>query len=203
MIRGISMDYGQKYYLRTQGFYSLVLLFCIAEFILVLLFILDIYTPEPFTIVVVGEQAIMHYLLIALYMIKGAILNSYFPLFQNLLDDTKSMLVDMLKISKGYFATKTLPVSGLHTRTLKHILDLGHKKRGDFELYTETLIRAVENAKNKLDYDQRNNSVKMYGIFISFALIQSVGVALCTVLGFAGQQRTQNRLIKEKLASYK
>jgi hypothetical protein len=126
MVRGISMDFGQKYYLRTQGFFSLVLLFCLAEFVVVLLIITNIYVPAVFTLVVVGEQALLHWLLVVLYMLKGAMLNSYFDKFRNLLDDTQSLFVDILKTSKTYFQENKPPSNAIHRRSIQLIVDLGY-----------------------------------------------------------------------------
>lgn len=47
------------------------------------------------------------------------------------------------------------------------------------------MIRKVKNSIKKLEYDRRNNSVNLYGVPMSVALIQSAGVGLSTILGFA------------------
>jgi hypothetical protein len=54
------------------------MLVCLAEYIAVLLVILKLYTPSTFTIVVVGQQALVHYSLLGLFMLKGALINDYF-----------------------------------------------------------------------------------------------------------------------------
>ena len=40
-----------------------------------------------------------------------------------------------------------------------------------------------------MEYDLRNNAIKIYGVPVNFILLQSAAVGLGTVLGFVAQQR--------------
>jgi hypothetical protein len=55
MLRGISIEYGHKFYLRTQGFYSILILVCFGIYIYFIALILKLIDPKIITLVYVIE----------------------------------------------------------------------------------------------------------------------------------------------------
>jgi hypothetical protein len=78
-----------------------------------------------------------------------------------------------------------MPQNATHMKAIMTAVELGYETQVKYDEYFEMMSKKIKNSLNKLAYDKRNNSVNIYGIQISMALLQSIGVGLSTILGFA------------------
>ncbi|CAD8058709.1 unnamed protein product [Paramecium sonneborni] len=191
IIRSLSFDYGQTYNLRVQGFYSLIFVANIIFIFLSLGLILDLIHIDMFQLILLGEMALVLIGFTLYYLYLGASLNEYFDSFETLLDDVKSIYLDIQRMREQYFQNNIQPINDVHKIFFSIIRDQVGFDLDTVKVYIEQIVEELDNNKRQIDYDRRNNPFKLYGVIITFNLLKSAGVGLSTVFSYAIQQRLQ------------
>lgn len=123
----------------------------------------------------------------AAYLYYGSALNNYFDVFETLLDDLKSIYLDIKRMREQYFENNIAPINEVHKIFVNILKD--QVKTDAVKEYIESLVAEIDDNIRHLNYDRRNNPFKLYGVVVTFNLLKSAGVGLSTVFSYALQQR--------------
>ncbi|CAD8048864.1 unnamed protein product [Paramecium primaurelia] len=191
MLRGMAFDYGRTYDFRIQGFYSLIFIGWIFLFLFGIGVLLDFIHIDFFQTTLLSEMLVILTGFIGYYLWHGAQLNEYYETFDILLEDVRNMYVDILRKKEQYFILNLDITNAIHKKFV-FLLKSQTKSLETITQYINLIIEEIDDAIRQLNYDEKHNPFKIYGIRITLNFLQSVVVAVFTVVGFAVQQRMQN-----------
>ncbi|CAD8152795.1 unnamed protein product [Paramecium octaurelia] len=190
MLRSITFDYGASYHIRNQVYFTILILFCIVSIIFVLQIILDYFIIDYYYLITLGIIFCIYFIFVSCYLMSAAKINEYFEEFKTQIENLKFICQDVKRMKQYYFEDcLSEPQNFIHKSFVNHLKQQHGKDTLVIYQRIDCLIESLENAQKHIEYDCRNYPLRLYGIKISFEILQNFVVGLFTVISFVIQQR--------------
>jgi len=182
--RAIFMDYGKKFQLRVEAFQSIFLVVYLALLITLIIQyfeLANIWNDPMVSWIFLTEIAIFCFLF-SLTMYKAAVVNDNFRVHKSLLHENKSRLNDVYSNLEIYVnSTDYQSESIMHVVISKRIKWENVQLNGQIDKLIIEIIKMINTAIKKLDFESEHSPQTILGIPASYALLGKVAASLGSV----------------------
>ncbi|CAK73530.1 unnamed protein product (macronuclear) [Paramecium tetraurelia] len=190
MLRSIAFDYGASYHIRNQIYHTILILCCVASIIFSFQIILDYFQLDYYYLITLGIIFLIFLFFISLYLLSAAKINQFFEDFKTQIENLKFICQDVKRMRKQYFEeNNSEPQNFVHKSFVNHLKAQHDNDNLIIYQRIDNLIDSLDNAQRHIEYDSRNYPLKLYGIRITYEILQNLVVGLFTLISFVVQQR--------------
>ncbi|KAL4483557.1 hypothetical protein ABPG72_016838 [Tetrahymena utriculariae] len=189
LIRKVCMEYGKAYSLRVQGLFTFLGVWLILSISILILSAFKIVTSfERIFIVQLYFDTILSLILVIALMLVGAQINDVFNLQESILNANKTIISDLSLIINGFLNEKYHSENFIYTKALEKLLE---QEQESPEQKIQSLLQHYDFHINELIYDKNHNPFTLFGLKVTFVMLQSAVVAIGSVAATVLSQLTK------------
>ncbi|KAL4434726.1 hypothetical protein ABPG74_017146 [Tetrahymena malaccensis] len=189
LIRKVCMEYGKAYSLRVQGLYTFLGVWTITSVIILILSAFKIVNSfERIFVVQLYIDTIVSLVLLFAFILVGAQINDVFNLQESILNSNKTIISDLGLIINGFLNEKYHSENFIYTKALEKLLE---QEQESPEEKIQSLLQHYDFHINELIYDKNHNPFTLFGLKVTFVMLQSTIVAIGSVIATVLSQLTK------------
>ncbi|EAS07555.2 transmembrane protein, putative (macronuclear) [Tetrahymena thermophila SB210] len=189
LIRKVCMEYGKAYSLRVQGLFTFLGIWIIGSIIILVLDAFKIVTTfERIFLVQLYVDTIVSLFLVFALIVAGAQINDVFNLQESILNANKTIISDLGLIINGFLNEKYHSENFIYTKALEKLLE---QQQESPEQKIQSLLQHYDFHINELIYDKNHNPFTLFGLKVTFVMLQSAAVAFGSVAATVLSQLTK------------
>lgn len=186
--RWVLMDYGYKFEVRLGLNVTFYLVVYLVQLLIIVLFLLNlIHIPIDWATIIIGLfEAIVALGVFLHLLIRGAMINDYFPAHRNLLLNCRGIISDLKTMAPLYFGERPIePDHELKREGIKYLREVyKFKKEGLAEvcvLHLKQLEEIIDRIITQLDNYEFNHCFKILGFRITFQFVRAVFLGIISI----------------------